>query len=60
MFSTTRRRMRCTSGTKFSRSAAFQTSGSSAATYSSPSSRSPATGRALSSAWNSQVFAHRW
>ena len=32
----------------------------SAATYASPSSRSPATGRSLSSAWNSQVFAHRW
>ena len=25
-----------------------------------PTSRSPATGRALSSAWNSQVFAQRW
>ena len=29
------------------------------ATYRSPSSRSPASGRAFSSAWNSQLFAHR-
>ena len=42
-----------------SRSAADQTSGPMTSTYSRPSARSPATGRALSSAWNSQVFAQR-
>ena len=59
MASTTRRRICCTSGTKFSRSAACQTSGATASWYASPSAVSPATGRALSSAWNSQVFAQR-
>ena len=37
--------------------AALQISGRMAATYASPSSVSPATGRAFSNAWNSQVFA---
>ena len=60
MLSTTRRRIFCTSATKFSRSAACHTSGETASTYSAPSSGSPATGRALSSAWNSHVLAQRW
>ena len=41
-------------------SAACHTSGATASTYAPPSARSPATGRALSSAWNSQVLAQRW
>ena len=56
----TRRRIACTSATKPARPAAGQTNGATASTYSLPSARSPATGRALSSAWNSQVLAHRW
>lgn len=60
MLSTTRRRIFCTSPTKLSRSAACHTSGDTASMYEAPSSGSPATARALSSAWNSQVFAHRW
>ena len=55
----TRRRIAWTSLTKPSRSAALHTIGSTISTYSRPSARSPATGRALSSAWNSQVLAHR-
>jgi glutamate-ammonia-ligase adenylyltransferase len=57
--SSTRRRIACTSSTKCSRSAARQTKGATASTYASPRVRSPATGRAFSSAWNSHVFAHR-
>ena len=56
----TRRRIACTSETKFSRWAACQTSGPMAATYSAPSAASPATGLAFSSAWNSHVCAQRW
>ena len=47
------------SGTKSSRSHAVHTIGISASMYCSPSWVSPAAGRALSSAWNSQVLAHR-
>ncbi|CAM5674621.1 hypothetical protein SRIMM317S_00114 [Streptomyces rimosus subsp. rimosus] len=59
MFSTTRRRICRTSLTKFSRSETCQTSGVTAATYSLPSSASPAIGRAFSRAWNSQVLDQR-
>ena len=59
MWSSTRRRIAWTSSTKPSRSAADHTIGPITSTYSRPSARSPATGRALSSAWNSQVFAQR-
>ncbi len=59
MCSVTRSRMRCTLSTKFSRAALVQTFGWTAATYASPSSRSPAIGRAFSRAWNSQLLAHR-
>ncbi len=59
MCSMTRRRIAWTSSTKPSRCEADQTIGPTSSTYSSPSATSPATGRALSSAWNSQVLAHR-
>ena len=58
MWATTRLRMAWVSATKFSRSAARHTIGEIISTNSWPSSRSPALGRALSIAWNSQVFAH--
>jgi hypothetical protein len=51
--------MRCTLSTKFSRAALVQIFGWTAATYASPSMRSPARGRAFRSAWNSQLFAQR-
>ena len=60
MWSSTRRRIACTSVTKPSRVEADHTIGVIRSTYSRPSAASPATGRALSSAWNSQVFAHFW
>ena len=59
MFSVTRSRIRCTDSTKPSRAALDHTLGATPATKRSPSSRSPASGRALSSAWNSQSFAQR-
>ena len=59
MCSVTRSRIRCTLSTKFSRAALVQIFGWTARTYASPSSASPAIGRALSSAWNSQLFAQR-
>ncbi|CPU67179.1 Uncharacterised protein [Mycobacteroides abscessus] len=55
----TRRRIACESSTKFSRPAADHTNGAIASSYARPSSRSPATVRALSSAWNSHVLAQR-
>ena len=58
MCATTRLRIAWVSATKFSRSAARQTIGATMSTNSWPSSRSPAHGRALSMAWNSQVLAH--
>ena len=59
MCSITRRRIAWVSSTNPSRSTALHTIGWTMATYCLPSSRSPATARALSSAWNSQVLAHR-
>ncbi|PSK63182.1 hypothetical protein B0E53_04901 [Micromonospora sp. MH33] len=53
------RRIDRTSSTASGRSAAVQTSGASASIHSRASARSPAAGRALSSAWNSQVRAQR-
>jgi hypothetical protein len=58
MWATTRLRIAWVSATKFSRSAAVQTSGATMSTKSWPSARSPALGRAFSMAWNSQVLAH--
>ena len=60
MCAITRLRMAWVSATKFSRSAARHTIGETMSTNSWPRSRSPALGRALSMAWNSQVFAHFW
>lgn len=54
------RRMARTSETASGRSAAVQTSGASASIHSRARARSPAAGRALSRAWNSQVRAQRW
>ena len=55
----TRRRIACESSTKCSRVTALHTNGCVISTYSRPSASSPASGRALSSAWNSQVLAQR-
>ena len=55
----TLRRIAWTSSTKSGRAAADQTIGATAAAYAAPSAASPATGRALSRAWNSHVRAHR-
>ena len=59
MWSRTRRRIAWTSSTNPSRCEADHTIGPTSSAYSAPSAASPATGRALSSAWNSHVFAHR-
>ena len=55
----TLRRIAWVSSTKRSRCAACHTIGPMASVYAFPSAMSPATGLAFSSAWNSQVFAHR-
>jgi len=59
MCAVTRSRMACTDSTKPSRVDTAQTIGATLATYRSPSSRSPASGLALSSAWNSHDLAQR-
>ena len=59
MCATTRFRIAWVSETKFSRSAARQTIGATMSTKSWARVRSPALGRDLSMAWNSQVFAQR-
>ncbi len=56
---TTRRRIAWVSATNWSSSATRQTIGHTMSTNSWASSRSPAIGRALSIAWNSQFFAQR-
>ena len=54
----TRLRIACVSAMNPSRPATDHTMGATMSQKARPSSMSPAIGRALSSAWNSQFFAH--